>query len=229
MNPEDNPEYFDFAQFLRGRIKERGLNLKQLSGASGIAVKHLEAIASGNFHNLPSAPYFRGYLLRLGQMLDFDGESWWRKLKKAESVKNPENGDEPSKNRFVCAKNKRIAAWAVAAILFVVLLFWFGFTRISGKPVIKITNPPGNPAVVNTDGIDIMGTLENAGEFYINGELVNPNPDGSWSKAVLLGPGANSFEIRAQKFLGGETKIIEQIIYEPPMTPTTTSAVNSDR
>ncbi len=223
MNPEDNLENLDFAQFLRGRLKERGFNLKKLSEVSGVSAKHLEALASGNFQHLPSAPYFRGYVARLGQILDFDGEFWWKKLREAESVKSSEKSDEPSENRFVRAKNKKIAAWIAAAALMIILFFGFGLARISGKPVIKITSPSGNPAIVDTAQIDITGTLKNASELYVNGELVNPSPDGSWTKTVLLGAGANSFEILAKKFLGGETKIVEQIIYEPPATTTTST------
>lgn len=221
MNPEDNLENFDFAQFLRGRLKERGFNLKKISDASGIAIKHIESLASGNFHNLPSAPYFHGYIARLGQILDFDAEFWWKKLKSTESVKNSATGDEPSKNRFVKRENAKYA-WIAAALL-VVLLLVFGLPRLIGAPVIEISNPIGNPAVANTNQIDITGTLKNASELYINGELVNPNPDGSWSKTVLLGSSANSFEIRAKKFLGGETKIVEQIIYEPTPAPATST------
>ncbi len=223
VNPGDDSENFDFAQFLRGRIKERGLNLKKLSEVSGIATKHLEAIASGSFHNVPSVPYFRGYILRLGQILDFDGESWWAKLKEETgSIKSSETEDAPSGNRFVCVKNKKIVVLAIAAILLIVLFLGFGLARISGKPVIKITSPIESPATVSASEVDIAGTLKNASELYINGELINPDTGGFWSKTVLLGAGTNSFEIRAKKFLGGETKIIEQIIYEPATTATST-------
>ena len=225
INPEDNSENFDFAQFLRGRIKERGFDLKKLSGISGITVKHLESLASGNFHNLPSTPYFRGYLLRLGQVLDFDADAWWTKLKSAESVKNSGAGDEPCRNRFEKIKNAKFV-WIAVVIAVVVLFFAFELPRIIGKPTIKVTNPSGNPTTVKTGQIDISGILDGASELYINGEPVGLTKDGSWNKTVLLEAGANSFEIKAQKFLGGETKIIEQIIYEPEAAATSTSTIN---
>jgi len=222
MEQENDLENFDFAQLLRGRMKERGLNLKKLSEISAIAVKHLESLASGNFHNLPATPYFRGYILRLGQILDFDGESWWAKLKEEKSVENSAASDEPSKNRFVKAPSAKLL-WAAAAFLIIILFLDFGLTRISGKPVIKITNPPGNPATVNVNQIAIAGNLENGSELYLNGEFVNLGKDGSWSKTLLLEPGTNSFELKAKKFLGGETKIVEQIIYEPAVSATSSN------
>lgn len=211
---DDEQENFDFAQFLRGRVKERGFDLKKLSEVSGITTKHLESLVSGNFHNLPATPYFRGYLLRLGQILDFDAEAWWLKLKEAGLAKGLAAGDAPPKNRFVCARNAKFL-WFGAAALFIILFLWFGFAKVSGRPEIKITNPAGNPATIGANQIEISGMVKNGSELYINGESVSLAKDGSWSKAALLSPGANSFEIRATKFLGGETKIIEQIIYEP--------------
>jgi cytoskeletal protein RodZ len=76
-----NPEEVAFEQFFSERIKARGLTLKKLADMTGIAPVHIESLLRGDFGNVPSAPYFRGYLMRLGKVLDFDGEAWWNRLK----------------------------------------------------------------------------------------------------------------------------------------------------
>ena len=55
-----------FETFFRERIKDRGISLKKLSELTGIAISHLENMVRGNFDDVPSAPYFHGYIIRLG-------------------------------------------------------------------------------------------------------------------------------------------------------------------
>lgn len=208
-----------FEEFFAERVKERGFNLKKLSEVSGIATKHLEALASGTFGNLPSSPYFRGYLQRLGEILDFDWEMWWSRFKTAGLVKNSGAKDLPPRNRFLRpAVYKKL--WPVIIVIVIVLYFAFQSARIFGKPIVTVTYPAQNPATALTNEILLFGTVKNGGELYLNNEFVQISSDGSWQKNVLLDHGLNSFQIIAKKFLGGETKIVEQIIYVPASTST---------
>ncbi len=209
----------DFPQFLTQLMKDRGLNLKKLSDVSGISIKHLEVLARGNFAALPSAPYFRGYLIKLGQLLDFDYEPWWTKLKEGGFVNDSGGHDRPPKNRFVKPSLTKIVLIAVLAAL-VVLYVGFQSTRIFGTPVITISYPEGNPALTTAQTITLAGTLKNGTNLYVNSELVSVAASGTWEKPILLSNSRTPIEIRATKFLGGETKIVLQIIYEPALTAT---------
>ncbi|MBU6500389.1 MAG: hypothetical protein KGJ89_00980 [Patescibacteria group bacterium] len=208
-------EELNFAEFLRERIKDTGINIKKLSDASGIAVKHLEGMLSGNLENLPSAPYFRGYLIRLGEILNFDFEPWWSSLKNSGAIKGA-HAPLP-KNRFVRKSIPKIA-WVGTFVAIIIIYFLFQYSHILGKPEITLISPSGNPALSLVNQVDISGSLNNGGTLYINGEQISINKDGTWSKMVLLQTGINSLKITAKKFLGGETSIMEQIIYQPQTT-----------
>ncbi|MDO8536878.1 MAG: helix-turn-helix domain-containing protein [bacterium] len=204
----------DFSQIFNERVKERGLSLKKLSELTGIAIKHLEALSSGNFAKMPSAPYFRGYLIKLGQILEFDAGLWWERLKTSGLVKDPSTSDAPPENRFIKSslyKYLWIAVVAFAIALYAVLQF----SRIFGRPVLTVTNPRENPAYISTSNVELMGKIENGNKLTVNGEFISLNPDGTWQKMILLQSGPNTFEISAKKFLGEEVKIVQQIIYEP--------------
>lgn len=216
------PTEFDFENFFNERVKERGFNLKRLSEISGIAVKHLEALSGGSFGNLPSAPYFRGYLQKLGDILEFDWEVWWLRLKNASLVEGSGAKDLPPRNRFLRQTIYK-KLWLIAIVIVIVLYFAFQSTRIFGKPTITITSPAQNPATASSSEIVLTGNIENGSELYINGEFVQITSDGSWQKTVLLGPGLNSFQITAKKFFGGETKVVQQILYEPLKSESTSA------
>lgn len=208
-------EYSDLSNFLNERMRERGLTAKRLSELTGISVKHLEALFEGRFEHLPPAPYFRGYLLKLGQILGFDADEWWDELKKARPAKSSAPTDEMPKNRF---KEEPVKKYIILGALALLLILYFGsrFSRIFGQPNITVSYPSENVTIVSQNTVSLSGRLTNGDSLHINSEAISPAQNGDWQKIISLQPGMNTVEISAKKFLGRETKIIRQIIYEPP-------------
>jgi len=213
----DDLENMSFEQFLGNKLRERGLNLKRLSELSGISLKHLQGLGSGNFSNLPSAPYLRGYFMKLGQILDFDYEFWWKKTKEERLIKDSGAEDILPKNRFA-KKSLPKFLWLALIILILAVYFITQSSKIFGKPTIIVTYPDQNPISVASSEIVIKGALKNSSELSINGETVVVSADGQWEKTILLQSGLNTLELKAKKFLGGETKFVQQILYQPPFT-----------
>ena len=208
-------EYSDLGSFLSERMRERGLASKRLSELTGISVKHLEALREGRFDQLPSPPYLRGYLMKLGQILEFDANEWWDGLKNARPAKNSAPTDELPKNRF---KKEPVKKYIIPGALAIVLIFYFGFrfSEILGKPSITISYPSENVTIVNQNSVSIIGRVTGGDTLKVNSETISAGQNGYWEKTIPLQPGINTIEISAKKFLGRETKIIRQIIYEPP-------------
>jgi cytoskeletal protein RodZ len=219
MNPDD----ISFEQFFAERIKDRGISLKKLSELTGIAPTHIESLLRGDYGNVPSAPYFHGYLVHLGAVLDFDGEEWWIKLKNDGVVKNSGELDTMPRNRFIKQAPPKYL-WAIVVAVIVLIYLAFQTPRILGKPSITVTAPDQNPYTTTSSNLfTLEGTVTNADSLYMigNNQKASDSPeiiiasDGSWQEPVLLGSGLNSFKISAKKFLGGETDVNEQIIYTP--------------
>lgn len=215
MAPNDLP----FEQFFAEKIKERGVTLKKLSEMTGIAPTHIENLLRGDFENMPSAPYFHGYLLHLGEVLGFDGEEWWLKLKAEGVIKNSGELDTLPRNRFIKQSPPKYLWWIGAGIIVLIYLA-FQAPRILGTPTITVTFPDANPYVTASSTVTLTGSVSGANSLYLVGangeqEQIIVAPDGTWQKSVLLGVGPNPFEISAKKFLGGSTNVTEQIFYQP--------------
>ena len=216
-------DIISFEEFFAGRIKEKGLSLKRLSEITGISSNHLENMIHGNFESMPSAPYFHGYLARLGKVLDFESEEWWEILKQEGMVTNSGELDTLPRNRFV-KKSPPKLIWVGLIGLLVLIFLVFQIPRIFGKPSLIVTFPAQNPYTTSLNPFMITGMVKNADSLYLNltsgnassGEEIVIAPDGSWQMPVRLQNGPNPFEITAKKFLGGETNVLEKIIYEPP-------------
>jgi cytoskeletal protein RodZ len=227
MSPND----FPFEQFFAEKIKERGISLKKLAEMTGIAPAHIESLLRGDYENMPSAPYFHGYLMHLGAILDFDGEEWWIKLKKEGVIKNSGELDTMPRNRFIKQSPPKYLWWIGAGIIVLIYLA-FQAPRIFGKPALVVSVPNANPYVTASSTLTLSGTVTGADSLYLVGADGEQEPiivaaDGSWQKSVLLGIGPNPFQISAKKFLGGETSVTEQIFYQPTGSTTTTSVPSS--
>ena len=225
MDPE-NIHDRHFEEYFSQLIKDRGVNIKKLSEATGIAPKHLQALSTGDFSHLPSTPYVRGYLVKLGEVLHFDPEPWWTKLKMSGFLQDSGAEVPQSKSRLAGWKHFPRLAWGALIAIIAIIYLAFQFGRIFGTPKISIAFPSTNPAHADTSTMNLVGSLANGTELYVNGELVPVNADGNWNKAILLNPGMNTAVITAKKFLGGEAKITEEILYEPA-TANASSAVQT--
>ncbi|MDE2018863.1 MAG: helix-turn-helix domain-containing protein [Patescibacteria group bacterium] len=217
-------DQLNFETFFRERVKEKGLSLKKLADLTGISQAHLENMARGDFESMPSAPYFHGYLVRLSKVLDFDAEEWWEEVKKEQIVKNSGPADALPRNRFVKkSPAKFIMLGAVAVLVFIYAAVQI--PRSMGKPAIAITFPPQNPYAASSSMVTLEGTVKNADALYLNGDPVTINvSDHTWQKSVLLQNGMNTFDLVARKFLGGQTDITEQIIYQAPAAASPSSS-----
>jgi cytoskeletal protein RodZ len=219
-----HPEETTLEIFLRDRMKEKGISLKKLSDLTGVAINHIENMLRGDFEHIPSTPYFRGYLIRMGVVLNFDGEAWWEKIKREDGVRKSGPLDALPKNRFARESPVRIIVISAAILIFLVI-FGLALPHILGKPVITILSPQGNPYTTTSNSILIQGTVKNTDSLYVNAEEVVVASDGSWQKNVSLSPtNPNTFDISAKKFLGGITDITEQIIYNQPATGAATTS-----
>lgn len=214
-------DYPDFETLLGDKIKERGLSLKHLSELSGIAVKHLENLAKGNYDQLPPAPYLHGYLTSLGQILDFDAEHWWHTFKVMGVLRSSGREDKMPENRFA-KKSEKLYIGLIAAGVLLVIYLGFRFSNILGKPVLTVNTP--SPDVVKVSHVIFSGTLQNGSTLTINGEMISIAANGAWTKEVALDPGLNAVEIDAKKFLGGEVKALRQIWYDAPQNATSATS-----
>ncbi|MBI4085400.1 MAG: helix-turn-helix domain-containing protein [Candidatus Liptonbacteria bacterium] len=218
-------DYSEFSTFLNERMRERGFNIRRLSELTGVSLQHLEAIFSGNYDRLPPAPYLKGYISRLGDVLDFDSDEAWEHIKKFANPKSSGKADELPKNRF---SQKPIGGYLVAGAVALVLLIYLGFRfyTISGTPVITVTYPTEDMTVVYGNYINITGKVSNSDELRIGNEQIEVQPNGEWQKTVMLSPEMNNIEITAKKFLGKETKVALRVFYQQPAAQPTSTQQN---
>jgi hypothetical protein len=206
-----------FTEFFNQRLKERGLTLKHLSDTTGIAIKHLESFGHGRFEHLPSAPYLRGYFMKLGPIMGFEPDEWWNRIKSEDSVHKSGARDRMPANRFSRIRGRALI-WGGAAIVLILLYIGARFTTILGEPQLMLTAPAAAITSVAASDLAFQGMVRNGNTLAINGANVPLGQDGSFNTDVTLQPGPNTIELQAKKTLGRTVTLTRQIYYDDSQT-----------
>jgi len=203
------------------RVAElRGLDLKKISELTDIPIHYLTALANGDFEKLPAAPYVRGYLTKIAEALRIDKDLLLKTYKQEvsfRSLKASGAEDKLPSNRFTFKSSHRkrvLLAVGLTAVLVIAFIIWRADDFL-GKPRIEIISPAADNLIVNTPSIKLAGKVNRNDKLTIYGEEILAAEDGTFEKEFFLQPGLNRIEFKVERFLGGETTMVRQVIYQP--------------
>src|SRR3990167_7489717 len=206
----------DIVEVLKKLMKSKGVGSGRLSSLTDVPSRFIDALLEGNFDQLPSQPYIRGYLFKISTALGAENDYLWQIFRSSvEALSSGEHDRLPS-NRFALQKmSKSTMIWILSGIV-VFLLISLNFNRILGRPSIEVVVPDTTEESVVT----VTGTINPDDRLTLNGEIIYTNDIGSFEKQVQLDPGLNTLEFKAKRYLGRETKLVKQVFYQPPTIET---------
>jgi cytoskeletal protein RodZ len=198
-------------EVLKEVIELKGFSSERLAEISNIPERYIIALRDGDFQRLPPAPYIRGYLLKLGEILNLDGEMLWRIYKNEAPIKRSGLSDKLPSNRFVVRSfNKEILLGAFILLMMIGGWYWYSITR---TPYIEIINPAVDNYIVSSSLIVVSGRINPRDQLIINGEEIAVDSNGYFKKEFVLQTGVNTLEFFVKRFLGKELRLTRQIIF----------------
>lgn len=221
----DNKEEKSFAQKFQESLGSRNLTLEKVAELSGVPVKYIEAIQKNSADKLPPSPYVRGYISRICEVMELNGEECWRDFQKDADLKISGVKDQMPRNRYAkrSLSLRKSVLLGIGLSILIVIYLGYRLNNLTGKPNLEVLEPAAAMLVLNVPSVTISGTLDTDSKLSVNSERVSVDGDGTWQKKFYLQPGLNSIEIKASKLLGREVVITKQIIYTPINTATTTA------
>lgn len=204
-------DHQNITSVLRELMESKRLDAGKLSDLTDVPQRFILSLISGDFKNLPSEPYIRGYLFKIAGVLDTDPNLLWRSFRQSSDIRSSGSDDLLPANRFSLRKISSKKVWIVLAAL--VLLGFLGLrvNSILGMPTLEVSLPE----TTADQTINVTGKVNPGDTLTLNNEVIYLSEGGQFEEEVQLEPGLNTLEFRIKRFLGRETKVTKQIFYQP--------------
>ncbi|MFA6407582.1 MAG: helix-turn-helix domain-containing protein [Candidatus Paceibacterota bacterium] len=201
-------------------MRNKSMSIEKLSQLTGISDRFLELLTKEDYARLPSAPYVRGYLFHIADILNLNGEEIWKEYTRHNAiVSTKETTTHPSKRDFSSEKKLSMNQFFTTRNISFVVLFLVVLTIVSirasaftGTPTLSLENF-SDTMVVTTSTFTARGLFNPQNKLTLNEEGVSPNEEGVFEKQLFLTPGFNTFHFKIKGLLGKELEVTKQIYY----------------
>lgn len=180
-----------------------------------IRKKYLQAIEDNNFDRLPGRTYIIGFIENYCDYLNLDTHRVLAIFRREYPQYNqppilPKGLREPPVVSF--AITPRIAAVTASIVLLLVFFTYLlnEYRFIAFAPALSI-DQPRNGQIIQGKMITVRGKSDTDTEVRINNQLINTQPDGSFSVAINLNIGINTITVQSRNKFGKEA-IIQRTI-----------------
>lgn len=207
----DREERHSITSVLKELMETRGLTAGKLSEMTDVPQRFITSLVNGDFNNLPSEPYIRGYLFKIAGVLSADPNFLWKSFRQSSDIHSSGSGDLLPVNRFSLEKVSSKKLWLILAAIVVLIFLGFRINSILGKPTLEVTLPE----TTADQTINVTGKVNPGDTLTLNNEVVYSNESGEFTEEVRLEPGLNTLEFRVKRYLGRETKTVKQVFYQP--------------
>jgi cytoskeletal protein RodZ len=205
-------------EVLRAAREAKGVDLTRVERDTKIRARYLTALEGGDYRDLPSAVYTKGFLRNYGLYLGLDTE-YLIDLYRLES--STATGDRVSvappprpiavrrSRGFVLTPNVVVAALLTVFVVAIGAYLASQLIAFAGTPRLQVTDPQGRVAAHDGDRYTFRGVTAANARVTVTGPRENPvvdaDEDGVFVVEVLLVPGNNLITLEAFDHTTGRT------------------------
>lgn len=194
----------------------KGFDVAKLAQMTGVSDRYIEFLIEEKFSKLPAAPYVRGYISRISQVLGLNPETTWQEyLTNNASLRKAGESDRMPKNRFT-SKNPVSKVLLVVCGIGIIISLAVLRTLYVNNPKVEFQNLKEDITIVKEPKFTIKGKIDPTYKLTLNNGEIFLDKEGAFEKEVVLEPGFNTFTFNAKKILGREFQIKKQIFYQEP-------------
>lgn len=202
------------------------MSLAEVSRATKIQVKYLEALESGEYGKLPAEVYVRGFLTSYARHLGVDEQIFLRLYDKERHIRVNlgQDTDPDTRPRLPLSSSvvitPRMFTIAVAVLLLALTFTYLfrEFRSFVAEPQLVLLEPLSG-AVIEGSSTVVRGHTERGATVMLNGVPVVVGTGGEFEEAIALQPGTNTVVVTATNRF--EKQASETIAFEAHFPETT--------
>lgn len=210
-NNLESEAHYNITTLLQEAMEAKGLDAGKLADLTDVPQRFISSLISGDFNDLPSEPYIRGYLFKIAGVLEADPNFLWRSFRQSAEIRSSGSRDILPANRFGLKKVSSKKIWILLAALVLVGFLGFRINSILGKPTLDVSLPE----VTANQIVNVTGQVNPGDTLTLNNEVIYSDKSGRFEKEIQLEPGLNTLEFKVKRYLGRETKTVRQVLYKP--------------
>ncbi|MBU0670993.1 MAG: helix-turn-helix domain-containing protein [Patescibacteria group bacterium] len=198
---------------LRRAREEQEISIERASSETRIKKEYINFLETGQYNKLPGLLFIENYLKTYTNFLHL---SWPRvkKMYEEEKVmyKEPEKPGKSVQHIKKALNVPKLVYGLIIAMVVMLILSYLGFevSNIVEPPSLNISNFPDN-VITSEHSIEIIGQTDPEANVFINGQMINVDPSGSFIELVPLQEGINTINISAKKKHSKEIVIVKQV------------------
>ncbi len=195
--------------------KEHHVNIHEFVKHTRIQKKYVEALESGNYDQLPSQVYVRGFIHAYENYFGLASGSLTKILDREYQiyenihVKNDIKEDTFAKKSFashiVISSRMLLAGLVFCLVAGIGIYAYSGARQFVSAPFIDILAPE-NGSQTDASSTEIRGMTHPEAFLYLNDDPIAVDVDGSFSQEVILTEGENTFLLRSEGKSGQKTQ-----------------------
>lgn len=215
------------AEHLKLSRQKLNLDIKTVSLLTQIKPSYIESLESGGFALLPAEVYIKGFLKQMAGVYQVSEQSLIDQYEKERGFVLPQlqqNSQLPAKLTI----NPKVLVIGTAVLLAILVLAYLThqIRSVLAAPVLEISEPASD-LIVSGRNIVIAGKTEIGANVSINNQTVLVDKNGLFAENLILSPGLNVVEVKAQNKFAKESTVVRKINAEVEVTaPKTETALN---
>lgn len=195
---------------LRKVRNENRISLVEVSRATGIQVKYLEALEAGSYETLPPEVYVRGFLKGYATHLGIPEDAILRLYERERSIRK-NLGQSAGPGRFQVGKmtpirvplsTRGIVVSAIALVIFGFFTYlYLEFRSFVSEPRLIISSPLDGDTVTEAESV-VRGMTDPRAMVRINGEETPVDEEGVFAEGLSLDSGLNVITVASTNRFG---------------------------
>ncbi len=198
-------------------LKKKDFTIERLAEETRVSERFITLLIEEQLDSLPPAPYIYGYITKLADALDLNGEELWERFfKHNKTIRTSGKHDTFPPNRFTTTSiNKALIIIGVLIVAVVAYLLIRTFLSFDISRELSLEGFPPENAVVQEAVLTIKGNVGLEYELTINQIRIYPEETGNFSHNIELREGFNTIVFTVTGLLGKSDQVVRQVFYKP--------------